>query len=301
MTGDVVLWSEGEPLIITGPTGVGKTTLGGLLVRGRLGLEKEVIGYPVRASKKRVLYLAMDRPAQISRSLKRQFHHELRDVLDERLMVWKGPPPSDLARESKLLYELAQHADADTVVIDSLKDAAMNLSGEEVGQGVQRAMQLCVSKGVEVLVYHHQTKRGAGGVGKPNGLADVYGSAWITAGCGSVLLLWGSPGDPVVELSHLKQPCTEITPTQLLFDHTAGTVSVFRNSDLVDLLRCEGPRSAREVAVAIYSSSPTDADVERIRRKLDKLVKDGQLVKHGNPSSGGAQGGGTGVRYAVHE
>ncbi|MCA1695627.1 MAG: nucleoside-triphosphatase [Actinobacteria bacterium] len=92
--GDVVLWSEGEPLIITGPPGVGKTTLTGQVVRGRLGLLDKVIGYPVRSGKRRLLYLAMDRPAQISRSLKRQFRHDSREMLDEWLLVWKGPPPT---------------------------------------------------------------------------------------------------------------------------------------------------------------------------------------------------------------
>ena len=44
------------------------------------------------------------------------------------------------------------------------------------------------------------------GGAKPKRLADVYGSRWLTAGMGSVLLLWGEPGDLVVEVRHLKQP-----------------------------------------------------------------------------------------------
>jgi hypothetical protein len=40
----------------------------------------------------KILYLAMDRPAQIARSLHRQFAVDHRGVLGDRLVVWKGPP-----------------------------------------------------------------------------------------------------------------------------------------------------------------------------------------------------------------
>ncbi len=32
------------------------------------------------------------------------------------------------------------------------------------------------------------------------------GSTWLTSGLGSVIVLDGEPGDPTVELRHLKQP-----------------------------------------------------------------------------------------------
>ncbi|HEX5523653.1 MAG TPA: AAA family ATPase, partial [Pedococcus sp.] len=156
--GGEVLWAEGEPLIITGPTGVGKTTLGGMIIAGRLGLIPAVLGYPVRPGARRTLVLAMDRPAQIQRALARLLRAWPAELLDEKLIVWKGPPPADLARHPQTLLSLAEQAQADTVVIDSLKDAAVKLSDEETGQGLSRAMNLCVANQVEVLGYHHQTK-----------------------------------------------------------------------------------------------------------------------------------------------
>ncbi len=61
-------WVEGEALLIVGPSGVGKTTLTGQLVRARMGLgDGLVLGMPVSPGR-RVLYLAMDRPAQIARA-----------------------------------------------------------------------------------------------------------------------------------------------------------------------------------------------------------------------------------------
>jgi hypothetical protein len=63
--GDQVAWSEGEPLLLVGPAGVGKTTLAGQLVMARLGLLGRVLGMPVVAGE-RVLYLACDRPPRPS-------------------------------------------------------------------------------------------------------------------------------------------------------------------------------------------------------------------------------------------
>jgi len=73
---------------------------------------------------RRVLYLAMDRPHQIRRAFR---------LLDQNLVIWKGPPPADLAKHTEILNELAEQADADVVVVDSLKDAAVGLSEDEVG------------------------------------------------------------------------------------------------------------------------------------------------------------------------
>lgn len=300
--GEEVLWSQGEPLMITGPTGVGKTTLGGQVVAGRIGLIPEVLGYPV-VSGERLLYLAMDRPAQIARALARCFRQYPREILDERLVVWRGPPPADLAANPSALLQLAHRAGADTVVLDSLKDAAVKLSDEEVGQGLNRALQLCIAAGIEVIGYHHQTKRGAGGLTKPNSLADVYGSGWITAGCGSVLLLWGEAGDPIVELSHLKQPAAEVGPIQVIHDTGTGAVGVLEGGDVLDILLA-GPRTASEVAVALYGAlKPSNAQIEKARRKIQKLVAKGLALRLGDPSTGGAvagrKGGGDGARYAA--
>ena len=54
--GDEVLWASGEPLLIVGPTGVGKTTLAVQVVAARLGIVGEVLGWPVKPTDKPVLY-----------------------------------------------------------------------------------------------------------------------------------------------------------------------------------------------------------------------------------------------------
>jgi hypothetical protein len=248
--------------------------------RARLGLEDFVLGYRVEATASRLLYLAMDRPAQIARSLRRHFHEDERPALAERLVVWKGPPPGDLARHPETLLGLAQHAGADTVVIDSLKDAALGLTDDEVGAAYNRARQLALREGVQLVELHHVVKRGASGT-QPTTLADVYGSTWLAAGAGSVVLLWGAAGDPVVEWRHLKQPAGEVGPMQLVHDHDAGRSDVWKGTDLVKIAVASGTHglTVRAAAVALFQTDkPTAAEHMKAARRLDALVRDGKLI-----------------------
>lgn len=270
--GDCVLWAEGEALCVVGPPGVGKTTLSGQIVGGLLGLLDTVLGMPVRPAR-RVLYLAMDRPRQIARALRRTLGHAGRERLDDRLIVWEGPPPSDIARHPEALLDLARKANADAVIVDSLKDAALGLIEDEVGAGYNRARQHCLANGIEVLELHHLVKRGPNGA-KPTTLADVYGSTWITAGAGSVVLLWGAAGDPIVELVHLKQPAEPFGPCKIIHDHTAGTSAVWEGTDLEAVARAAGGKgiTAKDAATVLFSTEkPSPAEVEKARRKLDKI------------------------------
>lgn len=277
--GDQVLWAEDESLVLAGQPGVGKTTLAGQLVRGRL-VGGEVLGLPVEPGRRATLYLAMDRPRQIARALRRTLGDLPRGVLDERLVVWQGPPAADIAKHPEVLLGLAQAADADTVALDSLKDAAVGLSEDDVGAGYNRARQLCLRAGIQVIELHHTIKKGANGA-RPTTLADLYGSTWIAAGAGSVVLLHGAAGDPIVELLHLKQPAAEVGPFKVLHDHDAGTSAVWHTTDLVLMAKARGAAglTAKAAATAMFETDkPSAAQVEKARRKLASLAKGGQLT-----------------------
>lgn len=277
--GDNVLWARGESLIIAAGNGAGKTTLAGQLVAARLGVTDTVLGFPVEPTERRVLYLAMDRPSQIRRSLRRHFRETDRQALDARLIVWKGPPPADLAAVPEMLLRLVQSAGADTLVVDSLKDAAIGLSDDAVGAGWNRARQMVIAAGCEVLELHHNVKRNATG-GTPDTISDVYGSTWITAGVGSAILLVGAPGDPVVQFRHVKQPADEVGPFQVLHDHDAGVSTIYEQVDPLAVLRAKRTITALEMAEAMFQTAKaTLAEKEKARRKLDRMVDQGLATK----------------------
>jgi replicative DNA helicase len=203
--GSRVLWAQGEPLMIVKPDGVGGTTIAQQLALRRMGLRSpQQLGYTVAPDlDHKVLYLALDRPRQAARSMRRMVDESDREALEHKLVVWSGELPFDLVSDPTRLLAFAQKHDASMVVIDSLKDLSQSLSEEATGQSINQAMQLCVAADVEVVALHHQRKA-QGDNKKPRKLADVYGSRWLIAGCGSVVMLWGEAGDPIVELSHLK-------------------------------------------------------------------------------------------------
>lgn len=287
--GSDVLWSEGESLLIVGPPGTGKTTITGQLVRGRLGLADRAIAWPIKAGTGKVLYLAMDRPSQIARALRRHFTTDEREMLDERLIVWRGPPPADVAKHPGILVELCRQAGADTLIIDSLKDAALKLSDDETGSAVNRAIQAVTVEGIEVAALHHQRKGTDGR--QPKSLEDVYGSTWLTAGAGSVLLLWGQAGDLEVEMIHLKQPVNDMGPLKLTHDHTAGTTVVSEGFDPLAFLRHrkKGATAMDAARQMFQKQTPTENERKKAQRRLDGLVKAG-LATRAEPEKGGADG-----------
>jgi hypothetical protein len=291
--GNDVLWPEGESLMVAGPMGLGKTTLAILLMHGQLGLGNgTVLGLPVAPRTGKILYLAMDRPAQIARAAHRLFTEDQREVLADRLVVWRGPPPADVAKNPTLLARLAEAAGAETVYLDSVKDAAIGLSDDVVGAGYNRARQHLLADGRQLCEQHHTIKRGARG-GPPTSVADIYGSAWITNGTGSIVLLAGEPGDPIVGFRHVRAPADEVGPWRLLHDPAAGVLSIEHTVDLLDLAASCGISglTAKYAANVLYENSePTRSQTEKARRHLSKLTASGLLTqvdgtKGGSPTA----------------
>lgn len=279
--GQDVVWAEGESLMLASLQGLGKSTIGQQLALGRAGFSEysELLGLPVEPGAGRVLYLAMDRPRQIQRSLRRMVGEAWRDELDARLWVWPGPPPRDLAQHPGVLTRMCEDAGADTCVVDSLKDAAVGLTDDEVGALWNRTRQHAIRAGVQLLELHHLRKAPNAAKGGHPGVDDVYGSTWLTSGCGSVVLLTGAPGDPVVGFHHVKQPAAEVGPFRIRHDHAAGQTALWHAADLVDLARIKGAVSAKDAACVIFEADkPTPAQREKARRRLEQLARDGLLV-----------------------
>ena len=269
-----ILWAAGEPLVLCGPDGANKTTLALRLTRARLGLDAgRVLGRDVKPECGKILYLAADRPNQARYNLRRMCTEDERALLNERLMVRDGLLLPSVMDDPERVLKMARRAGAGTVVLDAAKDITGGeaLGEERVGMKVNAAMQALIGAGIEVILLHHHRKATSENR-RPNSISDVYGSRWLTAGAGSVVMLWAAePGDVVVDLIHLKPPADKVGPLTLTADTDSGTLAVQQEADPVAVVRAaHAPLSTRAVAAALYDRNPSAAATERVRRKLDR-------------------------------
>lgn len=307
-----VAHAEGEGLIVYAPQGVGKTSIAQQYVNARVGIgPPELLGLPVQPAKGKVLYLALDRPPQIARSWRRMVTDDHAEVLAERVVVWQGPLPFKLTPDDPgVLVRWAQDdlgIDHGMVVVDSYKNLAPALSDEKTGSLIDSVAQETLAEGVGWVGLHHPRKANADNK-RPDQLDDVYGSTWLTSGMGSVVCLWGKPGDTLVELNHLKQPADSIGPMMVLHDHAAGT------SSAVNVPPGSKRRDRAVVGVFVSRGGPGTVlklddlkhlgDARYTREALARLVAEGTLEAHGRTTnktwtlvdagnSGGRRSGGT--------
>jgi AAA domain len=269
--GDQIFWAQGEPVMIVGPDGVGKTSLGQQLALKRLtgGM---LLGLTVAKTAGKVLYVAADRPAQAARSMRRMVSDEDEELLRERLIVHRGPLPFEIVKEPAwTLRGWVEEHGATDLFIDSLKDLAPKLTEDETGSLVNRAFQDLIAGGFELAVNHHQRKQQQGGQ-PPRAISDVYGSRWLTAGMGSVICLWDEPGDLIVKLRHLKQPIEEVGPFDVLHDHVHGRTTVHEHTNLEQLLtKAPSGLTVKDTAQLLFTKTEPN-EVEKARRRLEALV-----------------------------
>lgn len=277
-----------QPTLLVGETGAGKTTLVHHLILGAIGLPAylDVLGWPVRVlpEGERVLYLAADRPDQARLAMLRHFADDddkAWQLVEDRLRVWRGPPPASLAHAPGLLLEMAGATNAGLVIVDSSKDMASNLSDDKVGSAVNQAHQLVVASGRDLIALHHPRKRGREQVSDRPTLDDGFGSNWIVAGSGSVLFLIQEPHS--TEVLQLKTPNGRQSNFRFRIDPSTGAL-VPANDDILAAVVSAGSAgiSTRQVAIwATGVANPTEAQVERVRRRLKVLDATGSITTIG--------------------
>ncbi|KUM69256.1 AAA family ATPase [Streptomyces griseorubiginosus] len=274
------LWSSGESLFIFGPPGSAKSTLTHLIVFARLGLLVDVLGFPVTDDGRKVLYLAMDRPKQIQRAMRRLVravpsdkHH----VLAERLEVRRGPLDYVLTdkRNRDVLRDYCLRHGIGTVVVDSIKDVLPDASKEEPAGDYNSARQSCLAAGIEWIELHHNRKAN-GANQQPNTLEDVYGSRWLTAGAGSVISLWqDNPGSDTVSLRHIRASGEKLRDLTLSLDIHAGTLTYETARTLEEFLHNQQHGDFAAADAARWLNRPAS----QIRTRLDRMVDRGELRK----------------------
>lgn len=201
-----------------------------------------------------------------------------------RLRVWEGPPAKVFTDDTDMLRLMAELEEADTVIIDSLKDVAIGISEDKPAGMYNMARQIALANGVEIIELHHMVKNGQNGK-KPTELSDVYGNQQITAGAGSVLLVWGEAGDTTVELIHVKQPQTPVGPLKVRHNHTTGMSTVKFDPDPLTFVRQRNgtPVTLDDVARYMYETdNPTRTQTNRAERALSRMVDNSILLQVSN-------------------
>lgn len=231
--GDEILWADQESFIIVADTGYGKSTLAQNIIKASIGLSPDVLGMSVRQFD-RILYIAADRPPQIRASMARFMQEETREVWNEKLLVHEGPLGFYVNKNPESLLDFAAMRrdhwggnSAQCLVIDSIKDLASEMSGDEDGSKYNEALQLVCRENIQVMATHHPRK-GMSGPPKKKGdfeptLDDIYGSKFIPAGAGSVLYL-SKTETGSLSMNHLKAPAGILELPHIIFDGRSGAV-----------------------------------------------------------------------------
>lgn len=303
--GQESLWAVGEPLMIYGPTGIGKTTLAGRLLLALIGVDRgKLLGYPIQPidDATTVLYVAADRPRQAMRSLRRMAPHQAAPTLAQRLRIEHQRQIWASDKDPEMLYRAAVQAGASVVFIDSGKDLAGGpLKDEGPAKALMDAIQICIAHEIDVAMLHHPRKamQEAGGSKRELDLDDVYGSAWLTAGSGSVLLVDGKAGSGMFRLQQLKAPSTFVDEMEVAIDYEAGTLTRRTIRDLDIWIKDFGMPVTVRMATAYKLAIPEEdvdtdsSEYKKVRRHIEDLERD-QLVVRADPK-------GNAKRYLWHE
>ncbi|WP_160110856.1 bifunctional DNA primase/polymerase [Mycolicibacterium houstonense] len=281
--GQQALMAPGQGSMVFGTDGAGKSTIMQQFMLARTGLgDDDVLGFPVDQSDQPILYLALDRPEQIRRSIARMVDltdPAVRDRLKRKVIVWRGALPFHCDLDPKAFADWVMQIGGDDlglVVADSVKDMVSSCTEDSAGMGFNDTVQHITTRGVEFACCHHNRKPNAANM-RPRQLADVYGSRWLTAGLGSVLNIW-KLDDQRRELTQLKTPYgSPVDPVEYTDDYTRGVSSTTTNwtDALVSALVTAGSSGLTdaEAVAEAFNVAPKDDAFHACRKRITRLLR----------------------------
>lgn len=200
---------KGGYLLLTGPTGIGKSQLS-LDFAAHLALGKEFLGRSIDRPRKTAFVSLEMGVLELQYILGNQAQgYSSEDLFNlEKMLRFerRGYPVYFNRLENKLLLEeMIQREGIECVIFDSLGSMTeQELSKETDAKNLMDWNDhLRAELGISTLIIHHHRKAQTGNK-RPNSISDIYGSHYFTARATTVLILWESRKDGVIEVNPRK-------------------------------------------------------------------------------------------------
>jgi KaiC/GvpD/RAD55 family RecA-like ATPase len=230
-------------LLMSGPPGTGKTQLS-LRFAINLALGRDFLGYSA-GEPLRLLFISMEMGHADLKYFLEQMAETLtaeeRELLKANLFIWPLGHGVMLGEKSgqQKVEALIEEYKPDGVFFDSLGMATTDELTEEgvVKQIMDWCARLRKDTGIFAWFLHHNRKAQSTNK-KPNKLADVYGSQYITSYATTVLGLW--PAGDKIELSALKVRLAKLFPSTYI-QRLAGLNFTATNAQVEEVEELETP------------------------------------------------------------
>lgn len=243
---------EGGYYLLTGHAGVGKTQFS-LNAGAAFAVGGDFLGKEIKGQHKVGFFSLEMGMADLQYFMKSQakgYSNEELETLEENLRFFPLGEPIYLNRkeEKRRIEEVIKREGLTGLIIDSLGSTTEEeLTGEkDVKNLMDWNDHLRQEYGVFTWFIHHHRKA-TGDNKKPNKLADVYGSQYITARATSVMCMWEVPGSiNAIELSSLKMRLAPKPPP----------FTIYRGMDLRFTL--EAPKKEKEKPLPVEKKAEVE-------------------------------------------
>jgi hypothetical protein len=194
--------------LLTGPTGVGKTQFS-LDAAGHMALGKSFLGREMKPAK--IGFFSLEMGLVDLKYFLQQMQHgfslEEQDVLEEQLQFFPLGEPLYMTDEGvrQQLDQLVGDLKLDGVIVDSLGSATDESLSDEMAKKFFHWNDRFRQRHDIFTWYIHHHRKANGNNRKPNDIADVFGSQYITSYATSVVCLWDGGMPNLVEYRTLKK------------------------------------------------------------------------------------------------
>jgi hypothetical protein len=226
------LLQKSGSMLLTGPPGVGKT-LFALNASMNFALGGMFLDRPVEQSKIGFISMEMNE-AEIKEFVATQtadYNTDEMDILHENLLIDGRGEPLFLNREAiqaQIERSIVKHK-LQGIVFDSMGSTTDGSLSDEVPTKALMDWNDHIRKEYGCFTWYiHHHRKASGDNKKPNKLADVFGSQYITARASTVLCLWGDGKD------------LQLIPLKVRMSKQPDTINVKRTDNLHYVRKVDG-------------------------------------------------------------